>query len=363
MKLQEILNESVQLSADNFPLLYKSITDRERQGLDRYLILINDSIRNGEIVNPRYQEAKQYINRVIEHAYKTAIDEPYFYNGKWEKLPPDLHDATSYTYPQIHTINGLIKKFSKFKYNHPLVKDALNFFNEVKPLTDAMLTLKDKIVKKPRAVVDKEEAEAKYRAKIASHADVQRIRNHLIEITENVYKDALKANESWLSSVGEFVIKRINEPTEKRLTLYKLFENPFSLHVAHLITKSDNFKYFIVPNYQKILKKEAKEMTDDMMQRFIEKNTNKLSEIVAKKNNLNDINILNARTNRGVVEGTMKFTFTDNAEFVVNNKVVLSRSKYNKPFYRYPTTFHNVILSDRTILIQPSEERMVELFI
>ena len=74
------------------------------------------------------------------------------------------------------------------------------------------------------------------------------------------------------------------------------------------------------------------------------------------------VKLINASTSRGTVEGTIAFEFNDGSSFTVRNKVVMSYSKYNTPFYRYPTTFHNVKMPDGSTMSQPSEERMLDIF-
>ena len=43
--------------------------------------------------------------------------------------------------------------------------------------------------------------------------------------------------------------------------------------------------------------------------------------------------------------------------------LVLSYSKYGKPFYRYPTIFQNVKLANGQNMDNPSEENMNKLFV
>lgn len=365
MNLLKLLNENIsKLSSSNFPILVGALIEKRRPYFDSYLDMLNNAASVGEIVNPAYQSAKSFINDTLRVAYEKAIEEKYFHAGRWESLPPDMYDALGYSYPQIHTIGSLEKKVSKFKNsNHQLVKDIIVFLTEIRPLVNVMVALKDKIVKKPKAVVDKEKVEQEYRAKVASHDDVKRIQEKLTEITQQVYDDALAANLKWLNQVAKDVSEKI---AGSRESLYKLFQyDPFGMSVAQLITvptgvtRTDK----VVADYTKILEKEAARMTKEMMDHFISKNTSKLSEITAKKNNMKSIELLSASTSRGVVEGSMKLTFNDNSEFTVHNKVVLSYSKYNKPFYRFPTTFHNVILSDGSKMSKPSEESMITTFV
>lgn len=365
MNFQEflVLCEGAKLSASGFPLLMQPLKEQAKAGFEKSLDIINSAVSADEIVNPMYGSVKYVFNQVFENAYTKLISEKYFYGGKWESLPTDIYDAFGYSYPQLHNIGSFEKKIAKIKdTKHVFMKDLIALINEMKPIAVTMSILKEKIVKKPRADVERAQKEQKHRAQVASHDDVKRIREQLTTITENVYKDALAANYKWLLTIAEHII---TTKAETKKSLYDLFKmDPFAMHIGRMIITHEKFgnKEVINENYKNILKKEATRMTKEMMDRFIEKNTKKLSEIVVKKNNLKDIKLVKADTARGVVEGIMTFTFKDKSYFTVNNKVVMSYSKYDKPFYRFPTTFHNVYLPTGERMSKPSEERMIDVF-
>jgi hypothetical protein len=116
-------------------------------------------------------------------------------------------------------------------------------------------------------------------------------------------------------------------------------------------------------DWKDAIKAEAKKMTDDVLDHFINKQTAKLAEILVKKDSLKTIEMKDARAGSGVVEGLLRLTFDDDSAFDVNNKLVWSISKLGKQFYRFPTTFHNVIMADgRQLSGKASENRMKDEF-
>jgi hypothetical protein len=106
----------------------------------------------------------------------------------------------------------------------------------------------------------------------------------------------------------------------------------------------------------------AKRDAADIVDRFIYKNSGKLSFVLFTKNNMKSVKIENVRLGRGVVECDVLCDFKDGSSFTANNKVVFSYSKLGTPFYRFPTTFRDVKLPDGSRMAKPSEERMDTVF-
>ena len=62
------------------------------------------------------------------------------------------------------------------------------------------------------------------------------------------------------------------------------------------------------------------------------------------------------------IESGFKFTFDDESEFNVINKIIVKVSSKGTRFEQFPTTFHSVKLSDGSSLKMPSEEKMIKEF-
>ncbi|MEM4258062.1 MAG: hypothetical protein QXL17_02780 [Candidatus Thermoplasmatota archaeon] len=362
MKILEILEIIIEapmsISQDDIDYFSKHLDERKRMYFSNAIEKLNKALAADEIINPEFQWLKRTLNDVLDETMKRTVAEPFFYAGKYESLPGDIKEHLWYIHPELHTIISLEKKLAKIKSKHDVVDTIKKFIVHAKPLAAAMAYLKTKVVKKVRDEVKREEKETKYREKIASHDDVKRIKELLTQITQKVYSDALEANKKWLHRVGENVLNKIKEnPKESKMRLF--VKDPIGYQIAVIILDSD---MKAKSNYKELLDKEAKKITDDMMNNFIDKNTGKLSEIITKKNNMKSATVVSADSSRGTVEGTLSFEFKDGSSFTVNNKVVMSYSKYHKPFYRFPTTFHNVTFPDGSIMKQPSENKMIDEF-
>lgn len=118
--------------------------------------------------------------------------------------------------------------------------------------------------------------------------------------------------------------------------------------------------------------KEAKSYRTAIEERFIRKNVHKLSMIVDNKGNLKKITELPSKAvhvvpTSSTIEAGLKFEFEDGSSFEVVNKIITKQSAGNRwqrgtMFEQYPTTFHNVVMSDGSRMKTPSEEKMVKEF-
>lgn len=137
----------------------------------------------------------------------------------------------------------------------------------------------------------------------------------------------------------------------------------------------DNYSYFLThvvkdgkanPNLSAELEKEAEAQVEAMQNMFVFKNTRKLAPILTTKGNLGEQKVISVSTRQGIIEAILSFTFEDGSSFRVDQSVVMShtRDRWNNVtyFYRFPTTFHDVVMPDGSKMKYPSEELMNEVF-
>lgn len=137
----------------------------------------------------------------------------------------------------------------------------------------------------------------------------------------------------------------------------------FSGVACHVLSRVyDRRKNTLTDDWQEQVTITATRMVDDMQNAFVAKNTRKLAAILTGKGNMTVAENICVRAVGGVIEGWMRFSFADGSSFRVNNTSVLSFSVHNRPFYRFPTTFHDVVLPGGAKMGLPSEERMIEVF-
>ena len=145
---------------------------------------------------------------------------------------------------------------------------------------------------------------------------------------------------------------------------YDLYKSRDNYHLNKILSNfldseygpNGQYVYSVKKDYKSIVDKMAKQSAKDAVESFVLKMKMKLSVIVGSRGIGVDVS---GNSNRN----TISFEFEDKSRFTVQNSIVLSYSVYGKPFYRYPTTFHNVILPNGKKLNSPSEAKIKKEFV
>jgi hypothetical protein len=145
---------------------------------------------------------------------------------------------------------------------------------------------------------------------------------------------------------------------------YDLYKSKENYHLNKILSNfldseygpNGHYVYSVKKDYKSIVDKMAKQSAKEAVEGFVLKMKMKLSVIVGSRGIGVDVS---GNSNRN----TISFEFEDKSRFTVQNSIVLSYSVYGKPFYRYPTTFHNVILPNGKKLSNPSEAKIKKEFV
>jgi hypothetical protein len=368
MKLYDvrpIFENAEPLTPEAFPLLSSAIPESRKASLEKLLGLFRKHLEDGELIKSEFNELK-YINRRIEEAVSKLISEPYFHSGKWESLPEHIRDLDTLNVA-LHTIPGKLKKAEKLqaKGDHKVLQTYIKLMKELLPLSEAQKKLKPMIVAKRTADVKKAEEKVVRQETLLSHEDVKRVRKVLTDITNKLREETLASNYNYLVKVVERHMAQYDPADPKTSNYGRNARNPFVRGIMNKALEPAKHREpeKLKEDWKDAIKAEAKKMTDDVLDHFINKQTAKLAEILVKKDSLKTIEMKDARAGSGVVEGLLRLTFDDDSAFDVNNKLVWSISKLGKQFYRFPTTFHNVIMADgRQLSGTASEHRMKDEF-
>jgi hypothetical protein len=115
-------------------------------------------------------------------------------------------------------------------------------------------------------------------------------------------------------------------------------------------------------DWESEVERKADKQVEEMQNMFVYKNTHKLTPIIEGKGGREEIEVLGISGSSGVITARLRIAFPDGSNFRADQTVVGSWSSRGTPFYRFPTTFHDVVLPGGTKMGMPSEERMNELF-
>lgn len=139
------------------------------------------------------------------------------------------------------------------------------------------------------------------------------------------------------------------------------------LPIASRIVKEEPDGLYIQPS-EAAFQKAANESWENVSDTFFHRITHKLTPIVmakaAKTGQPANIEIISVTTRYGILEVKLRVKFSDNSSFDVNHQMVSAISgarrgaMYStgggKRFYRFPTTFHNVIMPNGEKMQSPS---------
>lgn len=355
-----------QLNENDLSFVRSGVPERQMKWFNRGLDNLAKYKEAGEITKTELKDLKNDLSRGVEEAFKTLIREPYFYAGRWEDLPEDVRGVGDLN-TGLHLAASSLKKAKKFP-DHEVTRKVIQFFEELIDISEDVKSFKDKIVNRRQQKQEKKEEEKAATEKVyMKSADVQKVKRTLEQVTTQLRSDMLEDNTSWLTRTVTKWKKQYDPSNEKTQPREFYRHNTFSAHVIDKVTDrkgySTNAEYTMKADYEKVIEEMAEEITNDMIEAFLGKNTAKLAEIVHKKGGLRTVTLKHADTRQGTIEGILRLEFDDGSGFTVNSKLVWSYSVHGKPFTRYPTTFHHVTLANGERMEgRASEERMKKEF-
>jgi hypothetical protein len=354
-------------------ILKKTGKNRTISDFDKIIPIIERSLENSENIITEFADVKYYLNRFVDESYNELIDKKFLHAGKYAEQPEELQWLSSPS--EIRSIGPYLKKLNKLSPESM----KCEMYSETKKLTDELFNLhevynflKDHTVKasvkKKEAKEIKEAQEDEWMKKMVNHKDTKKVinllKNTIASIEDKMYSTRLAS----LNYIVDGYKKKIESGESDYTEIYK--KNGFAKMCIQGLLKrvGEDYRskakkeFALVDNYKELIEKQAKDYATEIGNTFVYKNTNKLSYILYTKDNLDTVEINNVNLGSGYIECDLTCKFKDSSEFLANTSVVLSYSKYDTPFYRYPTIFRNVKMPDGSKLVEPSEERMDELF-
>lgn len=347
--------------------------EREVQELSQY-------VANGAIPNPKYADLKRSLSRVIEQAYDSEIHDR-FVLGKSNQLTDAERDVFTYvSAPAPHTIASWKKKLAKLPQND-MVTATNAFIAEIEPICNLLIAAKNLVVKR-QAKSTEENPRAKYVAPEASKSGMKKVHDLLMSISDQARDNLIRyfqdryqrMLDAYLVTQSD-LIEKSKSPDQK---IARDANSPYAIYrgrdarrinmeayeiVSALTEKKYDFDlrrdvYAPKPEAAERIIERATKVADEIREAFVNKNLMKLDSIVERKDNLETAEVIGQSISMQGLEGSLRFVFADGSSFVCRNTVVFAYSVHGTPFYRFPLTFHNVVLPTGEKMKQPSEEKM-----
>jgi hypothetical protein len=136
------------LSLQNFPLLAASV--RKPDYLVSALEDVRLGLQTGAIRNAVWQELKFTLSRMVEELWKQRVSGPFFYAGQYEQQSEEVNALNDgILIMGLHDVLSAAKKIQKSTTpdSDPAVAAMRAYVAEILPLSLAVASLKDKVVK------------------------------------------------------------------------------------------------------------------------------------------------------------------------------------------------------------------------
>ena len=369
MKVQELLKESTEapkFDTEKLIKLAETANYRRMKQLQEIVPKIENALRNGEVISTAFEEIKYELNVFVDKAFEELVAKKYFY-GQRGKTPDEVYWDIGY----VHGVQELKFYGKKLSKASQTAKDFVGYSEMVKfnedfsPIVGLMQWLKDNKVsaaarKKEAAEAKKEESDS-WMKKYVGHKDVKKVIDILTDLTKEKRDEIFGNEHKFLTNSANTIVKYLEENEGiRRSKAYDHFVN--SPMLSFLFSRMVDADMKLTKDWKDFIKKMAQEAADQLIDGFIYKNTGKIAFVIYKKNNMKSVKLENVRLGQGKVECDLHFEFKDGSRFTATSSVVGSVSKHGKWFYRYPTTFHNVILPGDKKMSSPSEQKMEEVF-
>ena len=369
MKVQDLLKESAEapkFDASKLIELAKSADYRRLKQIEAIVPKIENALRAGEVISTVFEDIKYELNSLVDRCFEELVAKKYFH-GQAGKTPDEVYWDIGYVH-NVQELKFYAKKLSKASQT---AKDFVGYpvmvkFNEdFSPIVGLMQWLKDNKVsaaarKKEASDAKKEESET-WMKKYVGHKDVKKVIDILTDLTKEKREEIFNNEFKYLNGLANIITKYVDENEgQRRNKVYDHFaSNPM---LSFLFSRMFDSYMKPTPDWKDYIKKMAQEAADSLIDGFIYKNTGKIAFIIYSKNNMKSVKLENVNIGQGKLESDLHFEFKDGSRFTATSSVVQATSKYGKWFYRYPTTFHNVVMPDGKKLSGPSEQKMEEVF-
>ena len=350
----------------------------------RYMRIVNE-IKLSQVVNAKHKDSVEFVQK-----WKSGEKIP---NPQFQKIKTDVSRAfdiatnsTKLKGANEFTVWGLQKQdgeTEEYKYSFPnsvlhvagylkrtkkqlkrtikspnatkLVKAAMTACEPWVEIAEKLKAMKGDVVKRQVGVGTKKTA-------IPTGVLNKEIEQELEKIGKGFAKEL---EENFEDHYNRLITQYQADAKRKGSTsTYDLYKSKENYHLNKILSNfldseygpNGHYVYSVKKDYKSIVGKMAKQSAKEAVESFVLKMKMKLSVIVGSKGIGVDVS---GNSNRN----TISFEFADGSKFTVQNSIVLSYSVYGKPFYRYPTTFHNVILPNGDKLRNPSESKIKREFV
>jgi hypothetical protein len=297
---------------------------------------------------------KSSANRYFEDRWKYAVRDPSLTvmrsrdeHGQDRCLI--LDEIYWINYVQLHTINSAKKqldKVDKANPDHPyaeIVTAARDVIREAEPYAAALAEFKERQAQ--AALLPKEPKDPIKQLPLPAQKSIRAIEAKLREKADELKPDLISSSVADRKSA---LAAYMEKPEEDRTAFSRKTDPGYLAYIGPMLVKKEGI-YQPAPNVERIILALATENAESVISHYIAKHSLKLASIIENMPGIAEIDI-RARASGGLLEGNTYLKFEDERRFRVHSQIVHSYSVHGNPFYRYPTTFHDVVNADGSLV-------------
>lgn len=311
---KRLVEAAKKIYPDDFPILSSKLDGRLASQFAGALDEINKGVEAGEIFNPRYNEAKDSLNRAFDAAFRKIqnidVSSSYRRNMAGNPLPKDLEflDLSNYDIT-LFKVPGIMRRVEKIRSTDPIVDFYVPFLREIAPLAEVMADLKGKVVKRiPKT--EEERRQERFVPPTPSSDAVAQVQGILEGIADRAYQELLAGFIKYNNRVyDDFVRSREEAKSDRTMNKPRRFDPMVyddSYSVYWHFTDQDTYRAtsgrkgmvdsiglgliqpverLPEPEARAALAKEAEISAKEIRDSFVVKNLKKLASIVEAKGN------------------------------------------------------------------------------
>lgn len=337
--------------------------------------------QRGFIENARFTESRQVISRALEDAWDS-----FHRDNEWICSLDRPHQETlDGPRPTLSTIKGRLKRVQKTP-DSPLRDELEALLTEALVLSDAYDFLKQNARKK---VFNTQSQEDKFTPPPSNSEAVKKVRRVLERAIDSAYQQLLERNKNRNRSIiAKYLQAQEKVMSDSGRTVGYSPKEHFTVRpggrsrgyvsdpaAVLLLGKvldrkyvpgspmGSTVQYSASPASYKLSDEIAEKDTKLIRDQFLYKSLVKLTPILEAKGDdlfesIKQVGDFSLQS----MEGEFDVRFKDGSSFKLKNAVVFVVNQFQTHFCRFPTTFHDVVLPDGSIMSHPSEERMHKVF-
>ena len=319
--------------------------DTNRGELSYFLYKASDSLLNLNNINKYARDVRKYNKKDAEDLI-----------AKIRELHPQYEPTREME--MLANFDNLKKQSEKYLQDVETWSVVVSMLKEVKPY-----------VVKGRKPIERgpDYVPRIYVPPMAGQEAVDLIKGKLLEIVEPQREDLIKKiSDKYIDMVksysGEMDYKILKDYLQK-----VGMDGTFSLIYESDSGYGKNKTFIRKKDYHKNIVRFVEGMVQDMINRYVEKNTGKISPIIHAKGEPSNVKVRWGNLQGWGFGGAIDFKFLDGTGFTVNNQAVMKFSSggmfsQGKQFFQFPTTFHDVIFKDGSNKAMVSEQEMNEVW-